>query len=74
MICNQIWKSLNIPKNPKTLSRTKRYINLFVIVLILFLLLVYLILQCNLLTLTLANIVKDNEEVIVWLEKCLSYL
>ena len=74
MICNQIWKSLNIPENPKTLSRTKRYINLFVIVLILFLLLVYLILRCNRLALTLANIVKDNEEVIVWLEKCLSYL
>ena len=74
MICNQIWKSLNIPENPKILSRTKRYINLFVIVLIVFLLLVYLILRCNRLTLTLANIVKDNEEVIVWLEKYLSYL
>ena len=49
-------------------------LKLFVIVLILFLLLVYLILRCNRLALTLANIVKDNEEVIVWLEKCLSYL
>ena len=74
MICNQIWKYLNIPENPKTVSHTKHYINLFVIVLILFLLLVYLILQCNRLALTLANIVKDNEEVIVWLEKYLSYL
>ena len=27
VICNQTWGSLNIPRNPKTLSRTKRHIS-----------------------------------------------